>query len=247
MFLADTKLRSPCFSNPRSYKSVLNIKTPSPGLKDPSQLFPAVLPIITAIKPSQSSSKSSAPSFDMASILESVKIYSARLDKELAKQPMLVKLENQTGVPKVQLVLGVLVFGIIFMQFNSFALFLTNVVGLAGPSFVAVKMLGAGAAGGESAIVNCMFYFMIFAALMLLEYTLPSLTTIIPLYPFAKIALLGWLFSPKYCGASLLANRLVKNASISVPSGAAVKKTSPLSERLSTSMKSAMSTPLNDE
>ncbi len=132
------------------------------------------------------------------------------------------------------------------MQFNSFALFLTNVVGLAGPSFVAVKMLGGGA---EGAMVNCMFYFMLFAGLMLLEYTLPSLTTIIPLYPFVKIALLGWLFSPKYCGATLLANRLMKNASIPVPAAAAsvAKKTSPLSERLSTSMKSAMNTPLNDE
>ena len=142
----------------------------------------------------------------MTNILQSLKTYYEKFDRELNKQPFLVKLEGQTGIAKANLVLGAVILLIVFMSFNSLALMLTNVVGIAVPAYFALHSCKE-----QQPLLNSMLYFMFFSALMLLENLMPGLTSIIPLYPFVKVAFLGWLCSPKHQGALFVMNNFGKN------------------------------------
>lgn len=185
----------------------------------------------------------------MTHILDTLKGYSSKLDSELQKQPFLVKLQNQTGIPKVNLVIGAVILLVIFMSFNRVALLLTNVVGIVVPAYLALHYTS-----DAQKTANSMFYFMMFAALMLVESVLPAFMSVIPMYPFVKVAVLVWMFSPKHRGASLLMSHVAKNLCASLPAelkkhgmNAAGKGESfPLSNKLSASMKTALSTPLDD-
>lgn len=184
----------------------------------------------------------------MSNIVQSLKTYYEKFDQELSKQSFLVKLEGQTGIAKANLVIGAAILLIVFMSFNSLALMLTNIVGLAVPAYFALHSCKE-----QQPVLNSMLYFMFFSALMLLENLMPGVTSVIPMYPFVKIGFLGWLCSPKHQGALFLMNHFGKNFCPGFPvevkrSASAVNvPSSQFSSKLSTSLNSALLTPLNKD
>ena len=147
--------------------------------------------------------------------MDKIKTYVARADKELQKYPLLVRLEKQSGVSKVHLVGGAIAAVVVLLQFGSLATFIINILGLIIPAYMTLRLLsladrtsGHGssdtttAAANNASIRNSLLYFVIFNALVLVEFYFPLGLSWVPLYPFLKLSLLAWMFLPRWNGAT---------------------------------------------
>lgn len=186
--------------------------------------------------------------------MDTVKAYIKKFDQELAKNQYLLKLESQTGVPKVYLVSGLIVIAFIMLQFSYLALFLVNVCGFAVGAYFSLH-----AAKDNAGQLNGMLFFMFFSFILLIEENMYALTSLIPFYPLIKGGAIGWMVMPKYRGATFLFNSVTRNLcpalNAAIPfcsdKSAAGTKTAadscPLSKNLSKAMNEAVNTPLKHD
>lgn len=149
--------------------------------------------------------------------MDKIKTYVARADKELQKYPLLVRLEKQSGVSKVHLVGGAIAAVVVLLQFGSLATFIINILGLIIPAYMTLRLLSladrtsghghgnsdsTAATANNASIRNSLLYFVIFNALVLVEFYFPLGLSWVPLYPFLKLSLLAWMFLPRWNGAT---------------------------------------------
>lgn len=186
--------------------------------------------------------------------MDTVKSYIKKFDQELAKSQHLVKLESQTGVPKVYLASGLVVVAFIMLQFSYLALFLVNVGGFAVGAYMSLH-----ASKDHAGLLNGMLFFLFFSFILLIEENFYALTSLIPFYPIIKSAAIGWMVMPKYRGATFLFNNVTRNLcpalNAAIPfcsdkSAAGAKAASdscPLSKNLSKAMNEAVNTPLKHD
>lgn len=126
--------------------------------------------------------------------------YVSQLDKELAKYPLLVNLEKQTGAPKAYVVGGLVGFYFLLVALNFGGQTLTNLAGFIVPGYYSLTALFSSAKIEETQWVT---YWMVFAFFTVLE-SLFSVTYWVPFYFAAKLLVLLWSGLPQTSGAQIL-------------------------------------------
>ncbi|KAF8427259.1 TB2/DP1, HVA22 family-domain-containing protein [Tirmania nivea] len=130
---------------------------------------------------------------------DKVNHYVSQLDKELAKYPLLVNLEKQTGAPKAYVVGGLAGFYFLLVALNFGGQTLTNLAGFLVPGYYSLNALFS-AKVEETQWVT---YWMVFAFFTVLE-SLFSVTYWVPFYFAAKLLILLWSGLPQTSGAKIL-------------------------------------------
>lgn len=131
---------------------------------------------------------------------DKVNHYVSQLDKELAKYPLLVNLEKQTGAPKAYVIGGLAGFYFLLVIFNFGGQTLTNLAGFVVPGYYSMNALFSAAKVEDTQWVT---YWMVFAFFSLLE-SLFSVTYWVPFYFAAKLLVLLWAGLPQTSGAQVL-------------------------------------------
>lgn len=184
--------------------------------------------------------------------MDTIISYRNKLDGELSKYPTFVKLEQQTGISKVNIVFCAAGLAFLVLQFKNFALMLVNLAALGIPLFFSLHNVSE-----QSRLLNSMLYFAFFSILLMIERSFPFVQKTIPLYPFIKGAFTFWLFAPKYNGASFIFNNVTRSLCPQLCSSMAcsMKKSvsstkqasSQIAGKLSETIQMAVSTPLKDD
>lgn len=131
---------------------------------------------------------------------DKVNHYVSQLDKELAKYPLLVNLEKQTGAPKAYVVGGLVGFYFLLVAFNFGGQTLTNLAGFIIPGYYSLSALFSNAKVEDTQWIT---YWMVFAFFTVLE-SLFSVTYWVPFYFAAKLLVLIWSGLPQTMGAQIL-------------------------------------------
>jgi receptor expression-enhancing protein 5/6 len=126
--------------------------------------------------------------------------YVSQLDKELAKYPLLVNLEKQTGAPKAYVVAGIAGFYFFLVALNFGGQTLTNLAGFIVPGYYTLGALFSSARLEETQWIP---YWLIFAFFTVLE-SLFSVTYWVPFYFAAKLLFLLWAGLPQAGGAQII-------------------------------------------
>lgn len=139
--------------------------------------------------------------------MDKVLQYESQLDKELAKMPQLVQLEEQTGVKKTYIVGGValLIFSMIF--FNLAGGLLTNLIGFAYPAYASFKAIESHAKDDDT---QWLTYWTVFGCFSIVEYFADILVYWIPFYYMLKTFTLLWLYLPTFRGAEYVYHSFVR-------------------------------------
>jgi len=125
--------------------------------------------------------------------------YLSQVDKELSKYPLLVRLEQQTTVPKAYSVLAVGLIFVIFVFFNLFAGFLTNVLGWVIPAYFSLRALETPSTGDD---VQWLTYWTVYGSLQIVETFSDMILYWFPFYYVFKTGLILWLVLPQTRGAA---------------------------------------------
>lgn len=131
---------------------------------------------------------------------DKVNHYVSQLDKELAKYPLLVNLERQTGAPKAYVIGGLAGFYFLLVALNFGGQTLTNLAGFLVPGYYSLNTLFSSSKVDETQWVT---YWMVFAFFTVLE-SLFSVTYWVPFYFAAKLLVLLWSGLPQTSGAQIL-------------------------------------------
>ncbi|KAK4052436.1 ER membrane protein DP1/Yop1 [Microbotryomycetes sp. JL201] len=141
----------------------------------------------------------------MASAQQKFEYYIAQVD--LSKYPALNKLESQVGVPKAYFTLAIGTVFSVFIFFNLFAGFLSNLLGWGIPAYLSLKALDT---PGHDDDVQWLTYWIIFGGFNFIE----SMSTIIvawfPYYYTFKTIFILYLILPGTRGATVVFNKVVR-------------------------------------
>jgi len=134
------------------------------------------------------------------SVQDRVQGHISGLDKELGKYKFMNDFEQQTGVSKVYVVLGLagLYFFLIF--FNVAAEFLVNTVGFAIPAYYSLHALFT---AGSADDTQWLTYWVVFAFLNVFESTVNAVYWF-PFYFTFKFVLVLWMALPQTSGAQVV-------------------------------------------
>ncbi|KAK4203710.1 TB2/DP1, HVA22 family-domain-containing protein [Triangularia verruculosa] len=136
----------------------------------------------------------------MSSPQDKAQQYVGQLDKELAKYPVLINLEKQTGVPKAYAVLGSVALYFFLILLNLGGQLLTNIAGFVIPGYYS---LGALFSHNKDDDTQWLTYWVVFSFFTVLE-SLISVVYWVPFYYTFKFIFLLWLSLPTFKGAELI-------------------------------------------
>lgn len=133
--------------------------------------------------------------------------YLAQIDKELSKYPALIRLEQQTQVPKAYGVLGAAALFSLFIFFNIMAGFLTTVLGWAVPAYFSLKALESPSTGDD---VQWLTYWTVFGFFNIVESFVDVILYWFPFYYSFKCCFIVWLMLPQTRGAQTVYHKALR-------------------------------------
>jgi len=143
--------------------------------------------------------------------MDRLKQYEAQLDKELSKFPALNHLEQQTGIPKVYVAVGVSSLVLILVFFNIWASLLTNLLGFVYPAYASIQAVES---PGKEDDTQWLTYWVVFGLFNILEYFTNLLLYWVPFYYTIKFFLVLWLTLPQFRGAIHLYHNFIRPVSV---------------------------------
>ncbi|KAK9480356.1 TB2/DP1, HVA22 family-domain-containing protein [Lipomyces japonicus] len=145
----------------------------------------------------------------------------SKLDKELAKYPVLDKLEKQTGVPKAYGVLGAAgtYLFLIFLNFGGIGEILANLAGFLIPGYYSLIALDTPGTADDTQYLT---YWVVFAFFSVVEFWSRAILYWIPFYWFFKVIFVLYLGLPQFQGAKVVFNTVVKPLSAKLAKAAGV-------------------------
>ncbi|KIM34673.1 hypothetical protein M413DRAFT_450123, partial [Hebeloma cylindrosporum] len=127
--------------------------------------------------------------------------YSAQLDKELSKFPILINLEQRTQVPKTYAVIGAILFVVFLHSFNAFAAPISNLVGWGLPAYLSFKAIETSSRHDG---VQWLTYWVVFSFFNFLEsFALRLVLHCVPWYFAFKSLFIVWLQLSSFRGAQV--------------------------------------------
>lgn len=120
--------------------------------------------------------------------------YEKQLDNQLAKYPVMLKLERKVGVPKARLVAGSALVLVGYGLLHLAAAMVISLIIFAYPAFMTMKALESGM---KSEHTLWLAYWVTAAGIQLFEaFSMGALSHVVPFYSVIKIILHMWLYLP---------------------------------------------------
>jgi receptor expression-enhancing protein 5/6 len=139
--------------------------------------------------------------------MDHVKPYLDRLDAELSKIPLARQFEARTGVKKSYAALGAAAaLSSLFLLHWAGGL-LATLVGFAYPAYASMRAIETASKEDDT---KWLTYWVVFAAISVLDHFSSAVLRWFPVYHLAKAALFLWLYLPSTMGANLLYDRALK-------------------------------------
>lgn len=139
----------------------------------------------------QSSSKQPTP---VVAMLEKVKQADKDLDQLLARQPIILKLERQSGIKKTHMVYGLGAVLVFFLLFKVATGLVLSLVLFAYPLIMSLEAVESHDKAKDAHILS---YWSVIAVLHLSEVLLPFIKSHIPFYQFLKLFFAVWMYLPQ--------------------------------------------------
>ncbi|CEH14167.1 related to yop1-ypt-interacting protein [Ceraceosorus bombacis] len=137
-------------------------------------------------------------------IQQKAEYFVSQVDKELSKYPQLVRLEQTVPVPKAYAAIGGFALFTLFVFFNIFAGFLTNLVGFVLPAYFSMKALESPQPQDD---VQWLTYWVVFGFFNFIE---SFVDLMFPFYYTFKTFAIVWLMLPQTQGAKLIYHRALR-------------------------------------
>ncbi|OTF69741.1 receptor expression-enhancing 1-like protein, partial [Euroglyphus maynei] len=102
-------------------------------------------------------------------------------------------IEKSTGIKRMYIAKGVMVFFMIYMIFGYFAQLICNFVGFVYPAYVSIKALESSAKDDDT---RWLTYWVVFASFSVIEFFSDFIFSWFPFYWLAKVLFLVWCYLP---------------------------------------------------
>ncbi|RIA89184.1 TB2/DP1, HVA22 family-domain-containing protein [Glomus cerebriforme] len=143
----------------------------------------------------------------MEAIQAKLKYYNAQADKELAKYPQIIKLEQQTNIPKTYMAAGVVGFVFFLIFFDIWGQLLSNLIGWLYPAYTSFKAIES---EGKADDTQWLTYWTVFGFVNIVEFFSDTILYWLPLYYLFKTIFFLWLFLPPFKGAQLIYSKFLR-------------------------------------
>ncbi|KAJ3169589.1 hypothetical protein HDU88_000780 [Geranomyces variabilis] len=127
--------------------------------------------------------------------------YLKQFDAELSKVPVLLALEQKTGLPKTYLVGGVGAFAAVLVFLNIWGQLLVNLLGFTYPAYASFKAIESPSKLDDT---QWLTYWVVFGFLSTLEFFSDFLLRWIPFYYVFKAGAILYMILPQFQGAQFL-------------------------------------------
>ncbi|CAG8712528.1 23209_t:CDS:2 [Racocetra persica] len=143
---------------------------------------------------------------------EKLNYFNAQADKELSKYPQLVKLEQQTNVPKTYMAAGVVAFVFTLIFFNIWGELLSDIIGWLYPAYASFKAIESKETSDD---VQWLTYWTVYGFINMVEFFSDFILYWVPFYFLFKTVFFLWLLLPPFKGAQLIYTKFLRPALIS--------------------------------
>ncbi|WBW74930.1 ER membrane protein DP1/Yop1 [Schizosaccharomyces osmophilus] len=129
------------------------------------------------------------------------------LDQRLSSFPQLNKLEKTVGVSKLYVVLGLAGVYFLFLILNMGGPILTNLLAFGMPAFFSIHAIET---TNKSDDTQWLTYYLITSFMNVIEYWSNLILYYVPFYWLIKAVFLLWLALPKFNGAAIVYNYVIR-------------------------------------
>ncbi|KAI9269398.1 TB2/DP1, HVA22 family-domain-containing protein [Sporodiniella umbellata] len=133
--------------------------------------------------------------------------YIASLDRELAKQPYLVQLEQKSGCPKSYAVMVVSTILFLLTFFNQGARLITSLLSWIYPAYASFKAMETATTQDDT---QWLTYWTVIALVQTVEYFSNFILSWFPFYYTFKAIFTLWLILPQFKGAEVMYTRFLR-------------------------------------
>lgn len=116
------------------------------------------------------------------------------LDTLLSKQPIILKLERQSGIKKTQMVYGLAALAVFFLLYRFATSFVISMVLLAYPMFMSLEAVESHDKAKDAHILS---YWSIIALVQMIEVVFPFVLRVIPFYNILKLTFAVYMYLPQ--------------------------------------------------
>lgn len=150
-------------------------------------------------KHSKSSPASSSSSFNiqdlsMNNFLNQIKKADKDLDSILSKQPIVLKLERQSGIKKTQMIYSLISLSIFFLLYRFATNFVMTMALLAYPMLLSLEAVESHDKTKDAHILS---YWSVIALVKMIESVFPFIVRIVPFYNLLKLIFAVYMYLPQ--------------------------------------------------
>ena len=143
---------------------------------------------------STSSSSFKIQDISMNNFIDQIRKADKDLDTVLSKQPIILKLERQSGIKKTQMVYGLAALAVFFLLYRFATNFVVSMVLLAYPMFMSLEAVESHDKTKDAHILS---YWSVIALVQLIEVIFPFIRRYIPFYNLLKLTFAVYLYLPQ--------------------------------------------------
>lgn len=153
-----------------------------------------------ANNPVKPSSKFSSPSsakiqdINMNNLIAQLKKADKDLDTMLSKQPIILKLERQSGIKKTQMAYGIAAFSVFCLLYRFATSFVISMALLAYPMIMSLEAVESHDKTKDAHILS---YWSVIAIIQMVEAVFPFVRRVVPFYNIIKLTFAVYMYLPQ--------------------------------------------------
>lgn len=130
----------------------------------------------------------------MNNLINQIKKADKDLDTILSKQPIILKLERQSGIKKTQMVYGLAALAVFFLLYRFATSFVVAMVLLAYPMFMSLEAVESHDKAKDAHILS---YWSVIALVQMTEAVFPFIRRFVPFYNILKLIFAVYMYLPQ--------------------------------------------------